>query len=379
MATGIRKRHSKTCRSQGGGRCNCSAGWEASVFDRGGQRLRKTFDRESEAKSWRSDQLVALRRGKSIMPAKITLREAAEEFLRLAQEGQIRSRGGRCYSPATLRGYKRDLDARLLPDLGALRLTEIRRKDVQDLADRLMAEGLSPSSVRNALNPLQAIFRRALQRDLVGENPTRDLELPRAGGRRDRIATAQEAAKLLEALTVSQRAVWATAFYAGLRRGELMALRWADVDLGRSEIRVERSWDEKEGAVDPKSAAGKRTVPVLGVLRDFLDEHKLRTGRDGTDFVFGRDAETPFAVSTTRRRALGAWEGMEPIGFHEARHTFASLLIDAGANPKAVQTFMGHSSISITFDVYGHLMPGSRDEVRERMDAYLERATEEVA
>ena len=62
---------------------------------------------------------------------------------------------------------------------------------------------------------------------------------------------------------------------------------------------------------------------------------------------------------------------MEPISFHEARHTFASLLIDAGANPKAIQEFMGHASISITFDVYGKLMPGSRDEVRERMDAYL--------
>jgi integrase len=77
--------------------------------------------------------------------------------------------------------------------------------------------------------------------------------------------------------------------------------------------------------------------------------------------------------SSTRNRAIAAWDdaGLEAIGLHEARHTFASLLIDAGVNAKAVQEFMGHSTITMTFDVYGHLMPGARDEVRERMDKYL--------
>ncbi|MDQ3728172.1 MAG: tyrosine-type recombinase/integrase, partial [Actinomycetota bacterium] len=73
------------------------------------------------------------------------------------------------------------------------------------------------------------------------------------------------------------------------------------------------------------------------------------------------------------KRAAKAWKDAElvSITLHECRHTFASLLIDAGANPKAIQTFMGHSKIQTTFDTYGHLMPGSHDEVRERMDAYL--------
>ena len=73
-----------------------------------------------------------------------------------------------------------------------------------------------------------------------------------------------------------------------------------------------------------------------------------------------------------------AWKAakLEPITLHECRHTFASLLIDSGANPKAVQEFMGHSKIQTTFDVYGHLFPGSHDEVRARMDAYLEAAAD---
>jgi integrase len=201
--------------------------------------------------------------------------------------------------------------------------------------------------------------------------PRNTLELPRPDGRRDRIADRDEAAKLLAALPDFDRALWACAFYAGLRRGEIRALLWSDVDLGKSEIRVERTWDAFEGPINPKSEAGRRKIPILAVLRDYLDEHKLRTGRNREELVFGRSATAPFCPATVRNRALRAWKGMKPIGLHEARHTFASLLIDAGTNPKAIQTFMGHASISITFDVYGHLMPGSRDEVRERMDAYL--------
>jgi len=157
-----------------------------------------------------------------------------------------------------------------------------------------------------------------------------------------------------------------------------MALRCIDVDLGRSLVRVERSWDQEEGAIDPKSVSSRPTVPLLAILRDHLDEHLLRTGRGGEALVFGRTDESPFAAMTVGERARKAWKaaGLEPITLHECRHTFASLLIDSGANPKAIQTFMGHSKIQTTFDTYGHLMPGSHDEVRERMDSYLARGSD---
>ena len=372
MATGIRRRHSKTCRSYVGGACNCGGGFEGSVFDhRIGKKIRKTFPSASEAKSWRSDQLVALRRGKNIMPAKVALREAAEEWLAAAEQGTATTRGGRRYKPATLRSYRHALNERILPELGALRLSEIRRADVQALADRTLGSGLSPSSTHNMLDPLRAIFRRAVQRETVAENPTANLDLPRPTGKRERIASPQEAAELLEALPVSERAVWATAFYAGLRRGELMALRWADVDLGRSEIRVERGWDQYAGPIAPKSDSSRRTAPILAVLRDRLIEHKMSTEREGDELVFGRTASEPFYPATMRNRALRAWKGRKPITPHEARHTFASLLIDSGANVKAISEFMGHASIQETIDTYGHLLPGSRDEVRARMDNYL--------
>jgi integrase len=161
------------------------------------------------------------------------------------------------------------------------------------------------------------------------------------------------------------------------------------VDLGASRIAVERSWDQYEGAIEPKSRSSRRSIPLLAVLRDYLDEHKLSAQGGGEALVFGRSADSPFAPMAIGKRARRAWgaasvreaelaeragrepEALEPITLHECRHTFASLLIDSGCNPKAVQEFMGHSKIQMTFDTYGHLMPGSHDEVRERMDAYL--------
>src|SRR5438874_2266175 len=142
--------------------------------------------------------------------------------------------------------------------------------------------------------PLRAIFRRALNRGEVAVNPTAGLELPAVRGRRDRIADPEEARQLIAALPPLDRAIWATALYAGLRAGELMALRWDDVDLDGRRIQVARSWDVKERVVvAPKSAAGARSVPMLAVLRTHLLEHRLLTGRnDG--LVFSADGTEPF-------------------------------------------------------------------------------------
>jgi integrase len=164
--------------------------------------------------------------------------------------------------------------------------------------------------------------------------------------------------------------------YAGLRRGELMALRVEDVDLASGIIRVERSFDPKERAfIEPKSRAGRRSVPLAAVLRDYLIAHKLRLGWNEGLF-FGRSPQTPFDDSSLAARAATAWKNtkLNAITLHEARHTFASLMIAAGVNAKALSSYMGHSSVTITYDRYGHLMPGNEDEAAALLDAYLDRA-----
>jgi integrase len=172
-----------------------------------------------------------------------TLRDAAAAWLAGARDGSIRNRSGDVYKPSAIRGYEAALQRRILPELGAAKLADISRADVQDLADRMLAEGADPSTIRNALMPLRVIFRRAVGRGEVAVNPCTGLELPAVRGKRDRIASPQEAAELIAALPEDDRALWATATYGGLRRGELMELRWSDVDLAAGVIRVERSYD----------------------------------------------------------------------------------------------------------------------------------------
>jgi integrase len=376
LPTGIRIRHSRSCPSRGGGPCACRPSYEASAWSaRDGKKLRRTFPTLAAARGWRADAQVGLRKGTLRAPTSTTLRQAADAWLAGARDGSIRTRSGDAYKPSVIRSYEGSLRNRVLPELGAAKLSAITRVDLQDLADRMLGEDLDGSTIRNTLMPVRAIFRRALSRGEVGVNPTTGLELPAARGRRDRVADPEEAGELVAALPPDDRAIWATALFAGLRRGELMALRWEDVDLEARRVRVARSWDPKEGVViAPKSSAGIRSVLMVGALRTHLLEHRLRTGRsDG--LVFGADGTAPFVYTSVVVRAKRVWReaGLTPIGLHECRHTFAALLIASGVTAKAVSTFMGHASISITFDRYGHLFPGSEDEAAQLVDAYLTR------
>jgi integrase len=373
--TGIEVRHKRACASRNGGRCNCQPTYQASVWSaRKSKRIRKTFPTLAEARAWRSETQTGVRRGTLQAPVHTTVGDAAEDLVAGMKSGRIRTRSGDLYKPSAIRSYEAALRDHIVPRLDRTRLADVQHHDVQRIADALLAEGRDPSTIRNALMPMRVIFRRAIEDGDLTVSPCAHLRLPAVRGRRERIASPEEAEWLLSALPGLDRAIWATALYAGLRRGELMALRWTDVDLANGVIRVERAYDEKAHVeVEPKSRAGRRTVPIVGALRDLLVVHKAnQERRDG--LVFGGD--TPFHPSNLWRRAQRAWKraGLEPIGLHEARHTFASVLIAAGVNPKAITTYMGHASIQTTYDLYGKLMPGSEAEAAALVDAYLARA-----
>jgi integrase len=375
--TGITTRHSRSCPLRSGGSCRCQPSYEAWVWSpRDGKKIRKTFPTSAAAQLWRADTQVGVGRGTTRAPVPTTLREASESWVEGAKNGSIRNRSGHQYKPSAIRGYEAALRVRILPDYGGMKLSDIRRVDVQDMADRFLAQGLDPSTVRNLLMPLRAIYRRAISRGEVAVNPTTSLELPATTGRRERFANPSEAAALLEAVDQRDRVIWATALYGGLRRGELLALRWDDVDLDAGVVRVERSWDIHERCVvEPKSRAGRRTVPIASPLRALFAAHRLASPTlEG--LVFGRSPTTPFDSAALVRRANAKWReaGLPPIGLHECRHTFASLMIAAGVNAKALSTYLGHASVTITYDRYGHLMPGNEREAAQLLDAYLSRS-----
>jgi integrase len=143
-------------------------------------------------------------------------------------------------------------------------------------------------------------------------------------------------------------------------------------------IRVERGWDDKEGEIATKGRR-RRNVPIPSVLREHLLAHLMRTGRraDPDALVFGSTVTEPFGPRNLTKRADTAWDAAElkRITLHECRHTSASYMIAAGVNAKALSTFMGHASITITLDRYGHLFPGAEHEAAGLLDAYLQRET----
>ena len=154
MAEGIRKRHSKGCPAKEGGRCRCRAGYEAWVFSkREGKKIRRTFPREAEAKSWRADALAALARGGLRAAKPTTVEQAWASWYAGAKTGAVTNRSGDPYKPSALRSYEQAMRLRVLPAFRRTRLTDLRRPDLQEFVNRLVAEGVNPPRSRSPSSP----------------------------------------------------------------------------------------------------------------------------------------------------------------------------------------------------------------------------------
>jgi integrase len=241
----------------------------------------------------------------------------------------------------------------------------------------MQASGLSASTIRNAINPLRVLFRRAVRDGDVGANPTAELDLPAVVNKPRKVAPPGHALNLIDALPqLADQVAWGVALLAGLRRGELMALAWSNIDLDANLIHVENGWDREEGLINTKSAAGVRDVPIIPALRERLVMWKLACPWS-VGLVVGRTATTPLDPGRVAARARTAWRraGLTPITLHEARHSYASMLIAAGSEPRTVMELMGHSSISVTYNVYGKLFPGTHARAGQRLQAYIDAET----
>jgi integrase len=245
----------------------------------------------------------------------------------------------------------------------------------EDLA-ALVAAGHAPSTVNNIVAALRALVAWALPRGYVHNDPCSRLRLPRGGKRRERVATPTEAARLIAALLPQDQVALGLAVYAGLRIGELLALDVSAIDWERQTLAVMRGWDPDARQFIATKSRKSRTIPISSRLGELLADHLVLLDHpsDGLLFV-GRDPRYPTHPRVLRRRTAKTWKvaGLEPLGFHEARHTFASTAIAAGMNAKTLCTLMGHASISVTYDTYGHLLRGNESEARDLLDTYLDR------
>ena len=380
LPEGISLVHARACGTRQGSTCDCEPSFMAS-FGLGsrGVRQRATFQTLDEAVVWRARQVVAKSEARLRIPSKLPLRDAAEAFIEGAKEGAITNRSGERYKPSVVRSYEQALKLHVLPEIGARRLGELQSSDLQRLVEILHRKGLAAATIRNALNPVQAIYRRAMLLGEIGHNPCRGVVLPTIRSRRIHAGDPSDAAALIAAAPERDQCIWALAFYAGLRLGELRALRWEDVDLRQALIQVRRSWDDQAGEVQTKSSAGERDVPIVTQLLPYLEAQGQRSPWQPRGLVLGTKAEKPFHYNALYYRSKIAWAeaGLERITPHQARHSFASFLIAAGTDVKAVTEIMGHTSVRQSFDRYGHLLRGSHAATASRLGAFLDTAADD--
>src|SRR5271170_707276 len=380
--------------------------WIVDYVDQGGKRRLKTFAKKKAADNFSATANVEIRAGvHTADSASVTVAEAGRLWVDTAERG---SPGREPLERATVTAYRQHLKLHIEPYLGNVKLSQLSAPMVREFEDKLargdMPEGAASqprtrAMVRKVRVSLSSLLSDAQERGLVSRNVVRDLRKTRTRGterkaeRRQKgklkigvdIPTREEIKAIVEAAKGRWRPILLTAIFTGLRASELRGLRWADVDLEKRELHVRRRADRYSAIGKPKSESGERTVPLTPIIVNTLREWKLACPKSEQGLVFPSSGGIVEHHSNIVTRGLGPTQiaagvtrkekGPDgaPIvlakypGLHALRHFYASWCINRRADgglelpPKVVQERLGHSSIMMTMDVYGHLFPRGDD------------------
>ncbi len=295
--------------------------------------------------------------------------------------------------PSTAKSYKEVVQWYVVPRLGAVRLTDLNGLLLKSLYADLIRCGsrrngrpLSASTVGVVHRVLRKALNDAVLCGLLGRSPLLGVKPPRRDASEMRSWNADEARRFVAAVEHDRLfALWVVLISTGMRRGELDGLRWTDVDLDRSAIAVRRSRVSVAYRVhesEPKTRSSRRVVSiderVVAVLRSHrrqqLEERLARgPGWNDTGYVFTSEDGSPLhpeRITVMFGRAVDSAE-LSPIRLHDLRHTSASLMLSAGVHPKVVSERIGHSSVSITLDLYSHVTAGLQAEAAEKLGAMI--------
>lgn len=278
--------------------------------------------------------------------------------------------------PRTLEDYQYTLRKYALPFFGDAPLSHLTPAGIDRFLSHLEEQGLGPALVGKVYRYLKTVLRYAMHLELIDRDPTLPIKPPRKPRPEMDFLTPEEVGRLLESTEGDLHAILSVACLAGLRVGEICGLKWKDVDFEAGTIRVMRSYNPKHGFSEPKSRYGKRAVPMGPRLLRTMREHYQAQGEPGPEeLVFpnslGKPRDRNTLVFRGFKRALRE-AGLREVRFHDLRHTYAALAIAAGMDLKALQVAMGHHSITMTADHYGHLLKGAYTRSLARMDALLQ-------
>lgn len=340
----------------------------------GEQRTKGGFQRKRDADLFASEVEVEKARGTMVDPRRgqVTFGEWCENEWWDAYAASVGER--------TRNRYEGILRNHLLPEFGDVALSDIRQEQIQRWVGAQTGE-YAPGTIRKHVDLLQRALRKAVSQRRIPETPCRDIDLPSADTRADRRAqalTPGEIDRLVAKMDERYRAMVLVAAYGGLRLGEVAGLKAGAIDEVNRQVRVVETIEWVRGKPRPKpvpkSAAGRRSVALAPKVFRALTEHRREYGTSDEGYVFtSPDGERLRKDNFYRRVWKPAAEaaGLDGVRFHDLRHTAASLMIRAGADPLTLSRRLGHAKPSYTLDLYGHFYPDQDAALAQRMDEYV--------
>ena len=352
--------------------------WRAAVHVGGGKYRVRWAATRREAERLVYELLAERARGVLPPPGRLTVRQFFEEWL-----DDVRLQ----VAPQTARTYRDRITLQVLPHLGDRRLAALQPRDLEHLYRRLIDAGIAPSTVHVTHNIVHKALADAVRLNCLAANPADRARPPRAGqATAGAVLTPEEARRLLEAARGDRlEALGILAITTGMRKGELLALRWRDVDLDGGTVRITGSLARVDGAYriqEPKTASSRRAVALAELARSALRTHRqrqleerLRAGPawHDLDLVFCREDGyylNPKAPLDWLERTL-ARAGIRKVRFHDLRHTAATLALASGVDVRTTGALLGHASAKMTLDTYGHALPGAAQAAAAAIDAAL--------
>lgn len=316
--------------------------------------------------------------------ARLDERQTVEQYLRswlASYEATVRYE--------TWRRASQYVELHIVPIIGPIKLSRLSPQHVQALYANRIREGLSTSTVHHLHEVLHNALESALRFGLVARNVTSVVDVPRMRRHEMRCYSPEEARRLLMATEASGNrlhALYVLAVSTGMRLGELLALRWKDVELDACVLRVtatlKRDKENQWAWAEPKTRRSRRQIALSPIAVAALRAHHLRQyeerlklGLAWTDYglVFATEAGTPLYGGNVYRafQRLQVRAGLPTIRFHDLRHTCATMLLSARVNPKIVSEMLGHASVAITLDIYSHVLPDMQQDAATVMGNLL--------
>jgi integrase len=311
-------------------------------------------------------------------PANLTVERYLTSWLSDSIKGTL--------SRATYDAYKRDVHHHIIPELGRRKLKELTPGDIRRLYRKMAERGLKDRSMEYVHTTLRKSLKAAVVDRLINHNPTdgvKPLKTPTGATKESKALDPYQVKVLLEAASESRfEALYVVAIHTGLRRGELLGLKWADADLDAGTLTVRRSLDVDGTFKAPKNRAARRTLRLTPRALDALKTHKVRQNAERLqagarwqdhDLVFPNTVGKPMNAGNLYRREfqpLLERAGLADAGYtiHSLRHTFATTLADKGVHPSTAQKMLGHSDIRMTLAIYTHATDGMQDAATDALE-----------